>query len=375
MALSTASTITPTSAKMPSHILATPTAVSSRQAILMPMAKTMFWWTMRRHLREMAMALAILRGSSSIRTMSAASMAASEPMAPIAMPMSARESTGASLMPSPTKASASFGLSLAARSSSTLATLSPGSRPAWNSSMPRLPATALATGSASPVSMMVFFTPARCSARMASALPGLTLSEMRMCPAYFPSMATCTTVPTLWQSTYSTPRRRISLALPAATVLPSTSAMTPSPLCSVMFPTRLRSSSAPWAFCRLLEIGWEEALSARAASSSSSASAMVLWWIPATSKTPWVRVPVLSKTTYRVLERVSRKLEPLTSTPSFEAPPMPAKKDSGIEITSAQGQLMTRKVSARYTQVPQSAGTLRINCRTSGGSTASASAE
>ena len=54
---------------------------------------------------------------------------------------------------------------------------------------------------------------------------------------------------------------------------------------------------------------------------------------------------------------------------------MPAKKDSGIEITSAQGQLMTRKVSARYTQVPQSAGTLRINCRTSGGSTASASAE
>ena len=38
-------------------------------------------------------------------TMSAASMAASEPMAPMAMPMSARVSTGASLMPSPTKAS------------------------------------------------------------------------------------------------------------------------------------------------------------------------------------------------------------------------------------------------------------------------------
>ena len=31
--------------------------------------------------------------------------AASEPMAPIAMPISARDSTGASLMPSPTKAS------------------------------------------------------------------------------------------------------------------------------------------------------------------------------------------------------------------------------------------------------------------------------
>ena len=57
------------------------------------------------HLREMRMALAIFIGSSSISTTSAASMAASEPIAPIAMPISARLSTGASLMPSPTKAS------------------------------------------------------------------------------------------------------------------------------------------------------------------------------------------------------------------------------------------------------------------------------
>ena len=33
--------------------------------------------------------------------------------------------------------------------------------------------------------------------------------------------------------------------------------------------------------------------------------------------------------------------------PSWLAPPMPAKKLRGMLMTSAQGQLMTRKVSAR----------------------------
>ena len=98
-------TITPTSPKMAAHILAAPTATSSRHKALTIRAKAMFSYTMRMHLREMRMALAIFRGSSSISTTSAASMAASEPMAPMAMPISARDSTGASLTPSPTKAS------------------------------------------------------------------------------------------------------------------------------------------------------------------------------------------------------------------------------------------------------------------------------
>ena len=42
MALSTARTITPTSAKIPIHILATPTATSSRHNSLTPREKTMF---------------------------------------------------------------------------------------------------------------------------------------------------------------------------------------------------------------------------------------------------------------------------------------------------------------------------------------------
>ena len=74
--------------------------------------------------RAMRMASAILAGSSSIRTTSAASMAASEPRAPMAMPTSARDKTGASLMPSPTKARFSLGC-FAARSVSIWSTLSP----------------------------------------------------------------------------------------------------------------------------------------------------------------------------------------------------------------------------------------------------------
>ena len=100
----------------------------------------MFSCTMRMHLREILMALAIFIGSSSISTTSAASIAASLPIAPIAMPMSARESTGASLMPSPTKASfAPSGSALS--NSSTRATLSAGSSSARTSSTPRSRAT------------------------------------------------------------------------------------------------------------------------------------------------------------------------------------------------------------------------------------------
>ena len=53
-------------------------------------------------------------------------------------------------------------------------------------------------------------------------------------------------------------------------------------------------------------MGWEEAHSARAEYSSSFSSSRALWWMPLTSKTPRVRVPVLSKTTILVWERVSR---------------------------------------------------------------------
>ena len=173
--------MTPTSAKMAAHILAMPMAPSTRHRPLMPSANTMFSYTIRRHLREMRMALEIFRGSSSISTTSAASMAASEPMAPMAMPISARDSTGASLMPSPTKASLPSAL-LSRRS--TCATLSAGSSSLCTSSTHSSPATWSATRRISPVSMTVFSTPACFRAAMASLAWGFTTSEMTMWPAY-----------------------------------------------------------------------------------------------------------------------------------------------------------------------------------------------
>ena len=72
------------------------------------------------------MAAAILDGSSVMITTSAASMAASLPRPPMAIPMSALARTGASLMPSPTNTSLPFD-DLDAMIFSTSSTLSPGS--------------------------------------------------------------------------------------------------------------------------------------------------------------------------------------------------------------------------------------------------------
>ena len=166
---------------MATHMLAMPSAARSRHSSFTPRAKPMFSLTIRRHLRLILMALAIFSGSSSISTTSAASMAASEPRAPMAIPISARDSTGASLMPSPTKASLRrppHSLS----SSSTQDTLSAGSSSARYSVRPTSEATFLATGSASPVSMTVFSTPARRSSAMACLDVSFNSSAMTMWP-------------------------------------------------------------------------------------------------------------------------------------------------------------------------------------------------
>ena len=145
----------------------------------MPIAKYVFSYTIRRHLRDIFIAFAIFSGSSSIRTISAASIAASEPMAPIAIPISALESTGASLIPSPTKASFSL-LPFLASSSSTFATLSPGKSSLYTSSIPSSAATESATVLESPVSIIVPFIPAFFNAFIAAGEVGFILSEIRI---------------------------------------------------------------------------------------------------------------------------------------------------------------------------------------------------
>ena len=66
-----------------------------------PNAKAMFSLTIFIVLLEIFIAVTTLDGLSSIITTSAASITASEPRPPIAIPMSALVKTGASLMPSP----------------------------------------------------------------------------------------------------------------------------------------------------------------------------------------------------------------------------------------------------------------------------------
>ena len=134
------------------------------------------------HFFAIRIALTIFCGSSSIRTTSAASIAASEPSAPIAIPISALESTGASLIPSPTKASFSFAVFFA-RSSSTFVTLSAGRSSLYTRSTPSSPATCCATLSISPVSMTVSLMPCFLRFAIASFDVGFGTSAIRICPA------------------------------------------------------------------------------------------------------------------------------------------------------------------------------------------------
>ena len=178
MALRTARTVTPTSAKTAIHMVARPSTASRSTSTLMPIANAMFSLAMRRVRRAMRTAAAILDGLSSMSTTSAASMAASEPSAPMAMPISARVRTGASLMPSPTKASVPSG-----SRRSTCSTFCAGKRPAWNSLTPSCLATEAATLSWSPVSMTVFRTPTACRAARAGAESALMRSLITIWPA------------------------------------------------------------------------------------------------------------------------------------------------------------------------------------------------
>ena len=77
----------------------------------------------------MSIAFAIFEGLSSIITISAASIAASEPRPPIAIPTSDLVKTGASLIPSPANITLLF-FSLSAINSSSFSTFCAGSNSA-----------------------------------------------------------------------------------------------------------------------------------------------------------------------------------------------------------------------------------------------------
>ena len=126
MALRMQITSTPTSPKIAIHMFTNPSGVRNIMANLIARAMTMFCTTMLCILLYAPIDSGTLEGLSSMITTSAASIAASDPIQPMAMPTSARASYGESLIPSPTKTVVPLLFSMA---SSSLPILSSGSIP------------------------------------------------------------------------------------------------------------------------------------------------------------------------------------------------------------------------------------------------------
>ena len=127
------------------------------------------------------------------------------------------------MIPSPTNARASLS-PFSASSFSTCSTLSPGRSSLLTMSMPISVATLSATFLESPVNITVFFIPFFFNSAIAIFVVGLIISEIVMQPAYTPSTATKTIVPSSCSSLGLIPSFFISLMFPALTFLPSTSA-------------------------------------------------------------------------------------------------------------------------------------------------------
>ena len=157
----------------------------------------------------------MLDGLSSIITTSAASIAASCPRPPIAMPISALARTGASFIPSP--ANATFSPSLTPdNTSSNLSTLSPGNNSLYTSVIPIASATCLAIPALSPVSITVLSTPKLLRPLIASFESPFISSAITIAPIHLISpsdsaIATYTIVPRSSHGSKDTPNLSISL--------------------------------------------------------------------------------------------------------------------------------------------------------------------
>ena len=121
---------TPTSPAIAIHIFAIPRTPKIITSALTAKQNTMFSFTILSVFLAIRIVFGIFSISSSMITISAASIAASDPILPIATPISALTSTGASLIPSPTNTSFSFWLSFSSNCSVSV-TLSCGINSAW----------------------------------------------------------------------------------------------------------------------------------------------------------------------------------------------------------------------------------------------------
>src|SRR3990172_6779329 len=124
--------VVPMSAATAIQRVAYPDTAAARKPALIASETTTFCRTIDTMRRPNMTASGIFLRSSAISATSAVSIAAGAPAAPIAMPTEARASAGASLIPSPTMATAPW----EATSSSTFRSLSSGRRPESTSPIP-----------------------------------------------------------------------------------------------------------------------------------------------------------------------------------------------------------------------------------------------
>ena len=175
-----ASMVTPTSANTAAHMLTTPNAPNSNIRSLMPMANTMFCFTMLNVLRAIIIPSTIFMGLSFINTMSAASIAASLPTAPHGNAYVSKFDDRSIIDAVADKSDG--------RPSMFFAQCLDKSHLVYRQQLGmeliyvHFPATSLATSLRSPVSMIVFPTPEAFSLAMVSADCGFRLSETTIYP-------------------------------------------------------------------------------------------------------------------------------------------------------------------------------------------------
>ena len=190
MALTTAKSATPLSAKTASQSVAMPISPSTITTTFTPMAKAMFCQTMVRVFRARRKACANREGWSVCNTTSAVSIAMSAPAPPIAMPTLLKANTGASLMPSPTKATfRPCFCKVSMRSALCCGSKSPRACSSFSSS-----ATLSTNACLSPDSISTCVIPTFRSIEMASAASGFSVSESKIQPMKRPFLAQATMV-------------------------------------------------------------------------------------------------------------------------------------------------------------------------------------
>ena len=271
----------------------------------------------------------------------------------MAMPTSARVSTGASLMPSPTKASLPFPAPCAWVSSSSFSTsVDLVLRAAAARGTRRCPAPSprrAATSARSPVSMTVFFTPAARKAATASAASGLTTSAMTMWPMYSPSSDTCRMVPVSSQSRQSTPHALMSLSLPTYTTC-SVDPRAHAVAALLLHVVDALLVDGPRSRPRAPTARWDgsEYASACAAMDSSSVGVDAGGGVHGrhVERAVGERAGLVEHDGLGLAQASPGSCCPSRGCRAREAPPMPPKNDSGTLMTSAQGHDTTRKISA-----------------------------